>query len=211
MTRTKIDYNTNNSVIYNIRCIDTSCVFTYVGSSANFTKRKCQHKSTCNNLNAKTYDYILYKTIRENGGWDNWNMNIIEIFPCESKQHLCVREQYHIQEQENKLNSIRAFITLEEKVEEAKDYHKKYSFDNKIELSEYKKNYRNENLDKIKLQNTEYRNENLDKIKLHKKEYYDNNKNMIIKKNQEYASSRKAEKKEYDRKYRLAIKEAKSL
>jgi len=123
MTKTTVNYNTNNSVIYVIRCKDSSCLYVYTGSTANFTQRKAVHKNICNSENSKAYNSLVYKTIRDNGGWDNWTIAIIEIFPCESKQHLCVREQYHIEQQDNKVNSNRAFMTDDEKLNRHKLYY----------------------------------------------------------------------------------------
>jgi predicted GIY-YIG superfamily endonuclease len=110
MTKIKVDYNTENSVIYRIQCIDSSNNFVYVGSTTNFTQRKALHKSDCNNENSKAYNLNTYKIIRQNGGWTEWEMKVIEVFPCESKQHLCVREQYHIDKNRDTINSQRAHV-----------------------------------------------------------------------------------------------------
>ena len=42
--------------------------------SVNWVKRKCGHKSRCNNVIGKEYKKYLYKFIPENGGWDNLTM-----------------------------------------------------------------------------------------------------------------------------------------
>ena len=44
----------------------------YIGSTNDFSNRKRQHKNLC-----KTRDIKLYQYIRENGGWDTWNMEKI--------------------------------------------------------------------------------------------------------------------------------------
>lgn len=176
MTKTTVDYNTNNSVIYIMRCKDGNCLFTYTGSTANFTQRKASHKTSCNSVNSKKYNYLLYQTIRANGGWDNWTMAIIEIFPCESKQHLCVREQFYIEQQENKVNSNRAFATNEDRLNNAKEYYQT----NREEIIDYKQKYYEKNLEIYKTRNTAYREAN----------------NDIIKEKREL---NKADKKEYDR------------
>jgi hypothetical protein len=58
--------------IYKIVCDDLP-EYIYVGSTKAFRKEK-QHKSKCNNGHTQK----LYTTIRENGGWDNWRMVMIE-------------------------------------------------------------------------------------------------------------------------------------
>jgi hypothetical protein len=62
--------------IYKI-CCDDLPDFVYVGSTKAFRQRKKSQKD-CNNENSKKYNRKLYTTIRENGGWDNWRMVIIE-------------------------------------------------------------------------------------------------------------------------------------
>jgi predicted GIY-YIG superfamily endonuclease len=60
-------------IIYKI-CCDDLPEYIYVGSTKSIIKRKSQHKIHCNNGNTRK----LYTTIRENGGWNNWRMVIIE-------------------------------------------------------------------------------------------------------------------------------------
>ena len=50
----------------------------YIGSTFNFKKRRGYHKSDCNNPNSPKYNRILYQYIRNNGGYDSWNYQILE-------------------------------------------------------------------------------------------------------------------------------------
>jgi len=187
MTKTTVDYNTNNSVIYMIRCKDGTCVFTYIGATTNFTQRKAVHKLRCNNVNSKRYNSLLYHTIRSNGGWDNWTMAIIEIFPCESKQHLCIREQYHINQQIDKVNSYRAFLTDDERL----NYSKLYKEEHKVEIIEYQKKYYDNNLEIYKARDTAYREAKKDIIKEKRdlnRDKYNEYKRMKHKNSWEYIS-----------------------
>ena len=86
MPRLPIDYS--NAVIYKISCRDKSITEIYIGSTTNFTKRKHEHKSICNNINTKDYNNQKYIFIRENGGWNNWEMIEIEKVQCHSKRDL---------------------------------------------------------------------------------------------------------------------------
>lgn len=74
MPKTPTDYS--KSVIYKIEHIDKP-ELVYVGSTTNFTKRKCQHKCASNNKN-----YMIYQMIHDNNGWDSFKMMIICEFPC---------------------------------------------------------------------------------------------------------------------------------
>jgi len=115
-----------------------------VGHTTDFTKRKCKHKSSCNNENNKNYNCYVYQFIREHGGWDNWSMVQIEEYPCKNKREAEARETYWMKELKSTLNSIKSFKTEEEK----KEYHKEYRKENhktdtyKVYQKEYQKEYK---------------------------------------------------------------------
>jgi len=85
----------------------------YVGSTTNFRQRKNLHKSCCNNINSKKYNYSKYKYIRDNDGWENWVMEWIEDYPCNSKREL-ERREGEIIKQRAKLNFVVAGRTNKE-------------------------------------------------------------------------------------------------
>lgn len=95
MPKTSIDYS--KTVMYVIRPIDWSVKLLYVGSTTDFIRRKWQHKHKCHNPAIREYNYKLYKLIRENGGWSNFTMEIIEVFPCNNVVECEMREReiYH--------------------------------------------------------------------------------------------------------------------
>ncbi len=80
MPKTAIDYS--NTTIYKIKCKDEFCKEIYVGYTTNFVQKKYIHKQCCINSSSTNYNMNIYKTIRENGGWDNWCMDIINVFSC---------------------------------------------------------------------------------------------------------------------------------
>jgi hypothetical protein len=136
-------------IIYEIRPINKELIYSYVGSTENFIKRKSNHKRTCINSNLNVYKYI-----RENGGWINFEMVPLEEYECDTKIQARIREQFYINQIENKLNMIKAFSTIEE---------------NKNKQTEQKYIYRFENKNKINTINKIYREENKEKIAIHKK------------------------------------------
>ena len=69
-------------VIYKIQHEDNESLV-YVGSTTDFTKRKCHHKSRCNNPNGNTK---LYRMINDNGGWNSFRMTQIKEFSCNNKR-----------------------------------------------------------------------------------------------------------------------------
>jgi len=156
-------------IIYKIYSED--CDYIYVGSTKNFTRRKQQHKINCNNVDK--CNMKVYKIINEYGGWDNWKMICIQ----ECDETIITRRQAEQKEEEwrvklnAQLNSQRAYISEEQKIE------------NKNITT---KLWREKNEEYYKLQRKEYRTENNDKIKEKKIEYYENNKEEIREKQQEY-------------------------
>ena len=80
--------NYTKASIYKICCNDLQIKEIYIGSTCNFTQRKYSHKRVCNNELLKTpcVNSKLYKFIRENGGWDNWDMIELKKYPTLNKQ-----------------------------------------------------------------------------------------------------------------------------
>ena len=97
--------NYNNTVIYKIKHNeDYDDLNIYIGSTTNFRGRKNQHKTCCNNENCRDYNYPIYKYIRDNGGWDQFVMVLIEEYSCNCKNEKEIRERYYIDLLKPKLN-----------------------------------------------------------------------------------------------------------
>ena len=139
----KVPVNFNNSMIYKLCCRDTEITDIYVGSTTNFKTRKNMHKSSCCNENGKSYNLNVYQFIRENGGWDNWDMILIEKFKCSNKLELLKRERYYIETLNARLNSR---IPSRSKKEQMKEYREK----NKDKIKKQTKEYYEKNKEQIK-------------------------------------------------------------
>ena len=88
----KIDYN--KTVIYKISCKTPSVSFVHVSSTTNFSKRKFDHKR-----NSDMGSILpLYETINNQGGWENWEMKIIEQYPCDTRDEATSREKYWLRQ-----------------------------------------------------------------------------------------------------------------
>ena len=68
----------------------------YVGSTEDFDKRIIQHKTDCYNENCRAYNHKKYKIIRANGGFDMFDIHIIDVVCTEDKLVLHQLEQYYI-------------------------------------------------------------------------------------------------------------------
>ena len=104
-----------NAVIYKISCKDPSIEDYYIGSSISFKNRLEQHKKSITNPKSKEYNSYKAEYIRNNGGWDNWEMNIIEKYSCNCREELEQREFTYIDG--TCLNTITQKKSLEDKLE----------------------------------------------------------------------------------------------
>tara|TARA_R110000823_G_scaffold279230_1_gene397541 strand:+ start:43 stop:822 length:780 start_codon:yes stop_codon:yes gene_type:complete len=158
--------------IYSIVCKDPLVLDIYVGSTNNFKLRGQQHKSTCNNINDKNYNIKLYTFIRDNGGFDNWDMVLIKTYICVDKSAVYQFERLHYEELNSSLNSCHPSLTK-------KEYNVLYRDNNADKIRVKHKEYNILNADKIKAQSLEYRTLNADKIKEKRIIYRDNNHDII--------------------------------
>jgi hypothetical protein len=104
MPKVEIDYS--NTIIYKIVCKDPLIKDVYVGHTTNFVQRKHAHKCTCNNIKSPCYNLKLYKTIRDNGNWANWDMVIVNFYKCKNLFEAKQKEQEHFIALNATLNSV---------------------------------------------------------------------------------------------------------
>ena len=141
MPRTPIDYS--QTCIYKlVHKEDYDNENVYIGSTTNFRKRKNQHKNCCNCETVREHNQVKYTYIRNNGGWDMWDMIEIEKYPCNDKREAETRERHWIEFYKSNLN--RRIPTRS-----CKEYHSKYYQDNKERLNEVNNKYNQDNKEKI--------------------------------------------------------------
>lgn len=96
--------------------LDTFCLYTikpknpldtnlYVGSTVNFARRKSQHRKASTNKRSPTYWSMLYRYIRNCGGFDNFIMEKVLDFPCETKHEGLLKEKEYIRKLNATLNT----------------------------------------------------------------------------------------------------------
>jgi uncharacterized C2H2 Zn-finger protein len=113
MPKVEIDYS--NTIIYKITCNDPSMTDVYVGHTTNFVQRKHAHKQSCNNDKSSNHNCKLYKVIRNNGGWQNWIMEIVNFFNCHDHYEARKKEQEYFVLLNATLNSIEPMPKPKEK------------------------------------------------------------------------------------------------
>lgn len=149
-----------NTVIYKIVCNDLQKMDIYVGHTTNFVSRKRQHKECCTNTKSKNYNLFIYKTIRENGEWNNWSMIEIEKYPCKDANEARARERFWYEKLNANLNTLKPYREdlKEWRLEHIKE---KQAYDKQRRLLQY---------DDIITREREYRKNNSEKIKEYKQQ-----------------------------------------
>jgi hypothetical protein len=127
----------------------------YIGSTNNLEKRKRGHKSR--NLDQP----FLKNFVDQNGGFEAWEFEILEVSEHETRVERFMREQYFIDVHKPCLNQFRAYTSEE---------------DRKARHRETRKEYREKNKEYFKKKNKEYREKNRELCAKRDKEYYKNNK-----------------------------------
>jgi hypothetical protein len=118
MTKIEIDYS--NTIIYKITCKDPNILDVYVGHTTNFVQRKHAHKQSCINNKSSNHKCKLYEVIRNNGGWINWDMEIIHFCNCADHYEARKKEQEYFELLKATLNSLEPFPKPKVKMATAK-------------------------------------------------------------------------------------------
>jgi hypothetical protein len=179
--------NYQNGIIYKIA--HRYSPYVYIGSTTNFNRRKCQHKNNCINENGKAYNFKVYQTIREMGGWDNFEMVLVAKYPCNDKKELHAKEFEYQQLFDVNMNMVYSVKSLE-KIrliqkkfrEKNKEKHKEYMIKWHQENHQKELIYRKNNLEKNNEASKLWRKENPELRKKSLKKYYEKKKEELLKK-----------------------------
>jgi len=169
MPKTPIDFS--KTIIYKIQKDDDF----YVGSTTDFATRKSRHKVKCNSKDCKEYNFKLYQTIRDKGGWDTWEMTPLEEYvECQN------RIQQRIREEEWRLN-LNASLNMKKAfgAETTQEYHKQYRQEHAEELKIKKAQFYQEHKEEIKIKDAQYRQKRKKEIKTRDAQYYQEHANEI--------------------------------
>lgn len=179
------------SKVYQIVCLTTGQK--YVGSTtqATLALRLAGHNSHFKRWKNGTYPFVTSFTILEHG---NYQIELLEACPCNSKDELNAREGHY----------IRTIDCVNKQI--AGRTRQEYKEDNKIEIAEKVKEYYETNLIEISEYQKVYRIDNKTHLLEKRKDWYDSNKTKTIEYNKAYREANKAKKKETDKAYREANK-----
>ena len=155
--------------IYKLVCDDGKY---YIGSTIRaLNNRLSSHK----NASRKTETNNAYNHIKTIG-WDKVVIELIELFPCETRNQLLERETWHIsQNKDNTLCLNTRNPLTDNTTPEAKKAHKEkckeYYQQHREEVLQKRSEYQIENREKRSEYNREYREKNVEKLKQYDREY----------------------------------------
>jgi hypothetical protein len=183
---------------YRIKSKNPAITECYIGSTEDIEVRKSTHKTKCNNINDIGYNFKVYQYIRSNGGWDDFEFEIIDKIIFSETDRL-LHENKLMDLYGSTLNSKRAIRTEEEKKEYHKEYHKEYQETHKEKILEQKKQYYEANTEKILEQKKRYYEANTEKIKEYDRQYYEANTEKILEQKKQYYEANKEKIREQSR------------
>ena len=141
------------TVMYKICCKDTNITDIYVGHTTNIKRRIKHHKDNCKYPDNKHYHLKVYEFIRNNGEWNNWDIIVLEEYPCNSHLDAIIKEREYYETLKATLNSYYPQRTFKEycndNIKYNKEYKKQWYNDNKEILNEKAKQYYNDNKEEI--------------------------------------------------------------
>lgn len=164
--------NYQDGQIYTIRC-RTDNTLIYVGSTTmTLARRIAYHRQVGKTIKTKFYTCV-------NNNWDDWYIELYEVFPCENKQELCKREGEIIRE----IGTLNSKISGRTQAESDKLSYEKH----KEARQEHAKIYREEHKEEIKLA---------------QKKYHENHREERLEAARQYNINNNEARKEYKKKYR---------
>lgn len=176
--------NYSKSIIYKLECKDPDVTEIYVGATTNFYNRKKEHKRCCINKDGKIkWNEPKYCFMRLHGGWDNWNMLVIEEVNARNKRHLNQIEAKYIRELKAGLNRF-----IPQDIESGlgkKEWRKEYCAKNSERKKEYDKEYNAKNVEKIAKKKKEWYAKNVETCAKKHKEWYAKNREKIAEREKE--------------------------
>tara|TARA_R110002049_G_C8946341_1_gene545496 strand:- start:271 stop:783 length:513 start_codon:yes stop_codon:yes gene_type:complete len=129
--------------IYSIQCLETDEVY-YGSTTMSLSKRISKHKTDTHCVSRKIIDR------------NNYQEELIEEYPCNSKTELEARESYF----------IRNNLCINKKIPDRTK--REYRQDNKVYIAQHRKEYNEANKEKLLKEHREYYQENKEKIKAQK-------------------------------------------
>ena len=173
MPKGKVDYS--KGLIYKLCCKDPNVKEIYIGSTTNFRNRKDKHKRSCVNPNNVEYNNKKSKFMRDNGGWDNWEMILVEYYNATDNLDLRKRERFWFDELSAKLNSVKPYTSEEERKNNEIEYRENHKEEHRQYVKKHYEDNRDDYINRVKNNYEKNRNKKLE----YQKEYQKKNNEII--------------------------------
>lgn len=149
-----------NYTFYRIYSKNSEVTECYIGSTKDLHTRIIGHKSMCNNKNSSHYNTYIYEYIRNNGGFGEFEIEIIDIINF-SKTDRLLHERKLIELFGANLNLILPIISSEEQrqkyIKNGTQYRQTHVEQIRVYNSIYMKEYRLNNANKLKEYSRQYK------------------------------------------------------
>ena len=100
----KVRINYAEMIFYKICCSSTNITKVFIGHTTNVNQRKHILKKQ---TQSETYCSDMIEFIKNSGGWDNWSLQILEKYECKTHIDIILREIYHTDALNQKINNLR--------------------------------------------------------------------------------------------------------
>ena len=189
------DNKYKNGRIYKI--VDNGYNKMYIGSTVqSLSNRMSEHRKRFNKYrNGQDTNYTSSFVIFEEYGMDNCKIELIEVFPCGSKEELHKQEGFHIKSNDcvNKLvNGRTRHDWYKDNKDAIQDKQRQYAMNHKEQIKEYKKKYFEEHKDELTRKS---------------KERYQANRETVLAQCKDYREKHKDKKRDADKRYQEANKD----
>ena len=171
--------------IYKI--VDVGYTKCYVGStcealSARMSKHRYDYRMSQDGTRPACSSFLLF----EEFGIENCKIELIERFPCDTKEQLRQQEGKHIRDLDCVNKHVAGRSRQEywakyylDNVEKIQEYHSQYYRNNLARMSEHAKQYRCDNRDKLKEYEKQYRTTHQEQYKEKSRAYYLEHKDKV--------------------------------
>jgi hypothetical protein len=187
----------------------TAGELTYIGSTCEPTlaRRLSKHVGDYKCWKNGTRKFITSFPLIETGGYE---ITLIELCPCTSRDELIARERFHIESTvcvNRQITGRTKKEWCEANADKLREQWNTYQEANKDTIHEYQKVYRLANKDTARERQKAYVEANADKIREQTKAYQEANKDTILEYQNAYREAHKDTIREYAKAYRLANKD----
>lgn len=165
----------DNTIFYKLVCKDSNVKDTYVGHTIDVSHRLQQHKYACHNPRDEHHNAPVYKCIRGNGGWDNWEVVIIECCKCNDFSSARLKEREYVEMLNASLNAYSP-SRLEETVAE---YKHNWWVDNLDRMKKMKREARLANIEEMRKKDRQRYSANIEEMRKKHAQFYKDNKEKI--------------------------------